>query len=148
MRPTAWSFYDPNTGRLTGRTFTGLEDHLAVNTPAGYVAVKGVHDALSKRIDLETGAVIDYQPPQPDADHEWDVGTRRWRRRADVVEREWRRERAGAQIADLERRQLRPMRELQLNPDNVEARTRLEQIEAQIVALRSVINAETDTTAP
>jgi hypothetical protein len=136
MRPTAWSFYDLNTGRLTGRTFTGLEDHLAINTPPGCATVKGVHDALSKRVDLETGALVDYQPPQPDEDHEWDASTRRWRKRADVVEREWRRERARTQIADLERRQSRPMRELQIDPANAEARARLADIDAQITALR------------
>ena len=51
-------------------------------TADGRGVVEGHHDHLSERVDLVTGAVVDYQPPQPDADHEWHAASRRWRKRA------------------------------------------------------------------
>lgn len=123
MRLTAWSFYDPQTGLFTGRKFTGLTEYLAANTPTGCAAVEGAYDARSQRVDLQTGAVVD------DADL---AESNRQRR-----DREQRRAHASLRIEELERRQLRPMRELQIDPANAEALARLRQIEAQILALRA-----------
>jgi hypothetical protein len=56
-----YSLYDSATGLFVGRTFgTDLREDtgeharaLAANTPAGHGTVEGVHDHLSKRVDLD-----------------------------------------------------------------------------------------------
>lgn len=77
-----WSFCDGITGALLGRTFAGSEDSLAANTPAGAVAVEGVHDRMSRRVDLATGEVVDFVPPAPASTDKctwtWDDTTRCW----------------------------------------------------------------------
>jgi hypothetical protein len=52
-----------------------------------------------------------------------------------------RRDRVLAQIADQERRQARPQRELLLDPGNAEASRRLREIEAQIAQLRATLRS-------
>lgn len=78
----SWSFADQDTGLFTGRSFSGPESSLPANTPPGTIAVPGMHDPGSARLDLETGEVVDWQPPKP-ADTElatwrWDDESRRW----------------------------------------------------------------------
>ncbi len=80
--------------------------------------------------------VVDYQPPAPSADHEWNAETKRWEISAAVQERQQRRQGALQSIAALEARQLRPVRELLRNPSDIAARARLDSIEEQIAALR------------
>ena len=78
------------TGLFTGVVIT-LDQSLSaealalaasLNTPAGHVAVPGCHDHLSRRLDVETGEVVDWQPPAPPADEftswAWDADARRW----------------------------------------------------------------------
>jgi hypothetical protein len=110
---------------------------LARNTPAGCGARAGEIDPLSQRIDQQTLEVVDYQPPQPDADHEWDATTKRWRIRPAVEQRNARRESARRQIEAAEVAQARSVREalLAILPDGPE-KTRLQQIEDQIAARR------------
>jgi hypothetical protein len=52
---------------------------------------------------------------------------------------ELRRSRIVERIEALERRQQRPLRELQIDPTNAEARSRLEQIESEIEQLRTYL---------
>lgn len=111
-----WSFYSLADGTFTGRRFTtSSPELLAANTPEGCAAIAGRHDRQTARVDLETGEVVAYEPP-PDARRE--------------------RDRAEARIARLESRQARPIRELFLNPNNAEAKRRLQEIEDEIAALR------------
>lgn len=104
--------------------------------PDGHVAIEGDFDHLSKRFDLATRAVVDYQPPRPDNDHEWDTITDparpRWRKRRDIVEREQRRITNLAKIAELESKQHRRVRELLEAND-----PRLQEISAEIEQLRA-----------
>jgi hypothetical protein len=136
------SYYDAVTGLFHRQRFeasSSWKDFASaaeLNAPPGHKWIEGAYDHLAQRVDLETGKVVEYVPPQPDADHEWNAETKRWQKRADVVEREQRRVSALAQIADLERRQLRPQRELLLDPSSREADVRLHEIEAQIASLR------------
>lgn len=130
------SFYDPQTGLFTGRRFTGPGKYIARNTPDGCVAMEGVFDHLSQRVDLETGEVVDYQPPKPDDDHEWDEHRRQWRLKREIRRSLRQRAETLRSIEELERKQLRPARELAIDPENAEARQRLTEIEAQIAALR------------
>lgn len=73
-------FYDTATGRLTGDSYVGAD--LEGNTPAGCAAVEGVEDWQAQRVDLETGAVVAWQPPAPGDDAlrtwAWDASARRW----------------------------------------------------------------------
>jgi hypothetical protein len=78
-RISTWSFYDETTGVFSGHQFTGHESTLGLNAPPGHKAAEGRHDPLSKRIDVETGELVEYQPLQPSQDHVWDDATKRWR---------------------------------------------------------------------
>ena len=75
----AWSFADQE-GRFVGQTFSGPAHALRV--PEGLRAVPGRHDHLSRRLNVETGEVVDWQPPKPQAtefiDFTWNEDTRRW----------------------------------------------------------------------
>lgn len=73
-----YSIYCTRTGLFTGATIICAAQHLAANVPAGHSCMLGRYDHLSQRIDVETGRVIDYQPPRPSERHEWDPATKRW----------------------------------------------------------------------
>lgn len=77
-----WSFYDPESGLFSGRTYGGSEQLLELNTPKGLAAIEGSHDHLSKRVNLLTGEVVDYQPPAPPDNEfetfEWNAEVKRW----------------------------------------------------------------------
>jgi hypothetical protein len=128
-----WSFFHPETGLFSGRVLRASDRAIAENTPDGLIAIEGEYDYLCQRV--ENGQVVDYQPPQPDADHEWNG--QRWVLKREVEERNLRRYESLHQIRLLEERQLRPLRELSVNPDNSEARQRLTQIEKEIAELRA-----------
>lgn len=88
-----WRFYDPMTGLFAKRLINCPGGQLAVNTPPGYVPIRGAWDVLSQRVDIDAKRpddaeadwqppVIDWQPPAPDADEwqgwDWDKDRRRW----------------------------------------------------------------------
>lgn len=140
MSYAAISFYDKTTGLFTGRTLrcSGHSvETLGASAQEGEGFVEGLHDHVSSKVDLQTGKVIDYQPPQPSADHEWDATAKRWKLTAAAEQREIRRQNALRQIAALEAAQARPHRELTLDPANIQARQRLEAIEKEIASLRA-----------
>lgn len=75
-------FYRLDTGLFTGATYAGESGALAANTPAGCGSISGVVDRLAQRVDLQSGAIIDWKPPAP-ADNTnrtwtWDAGSKRW----------------------------------------------------------------------
>lgn len=94
-------FYHASTGTFTGKMFGGPAKALVANTPPdclAYVVDDGATvDPLSQRVDLETGKLVDYQPPKPpDTDLEtwsWDESIKRWVA-APTVAAHWRRVRA------------------------------------------------------
>lgn len=53
MSSTTYSIYDPVTGLFVGRRLTCPAEHAHLNIGEGHAAVEGVHDHLSKRIDIE-----------------------------------------------------------------------------------------------
>jgi hypothetical protein len=134
-----WHFYDAQTGLFSGRKMTCSERTLAANTPEGITAIAGNFDPMSQRVDLETGEVIDYQPPAPDDDHVWSHEVKRWQLKPEVRERRRNRAQARARIRELEESQHRPQRELAIDPDNEAARERLRNIEAEIEVHRAVL---------
>jgi hypothetical protein len=138
------AFYHKKTGLLHGLSIIASDpDAIALNTPPDHLVIdhplEGALDPLCHRVDVATGEVVPYQPPQPSVDHEWDIETRRWKLNAAFAARQAQRTDALAQIRTLEAAQARPHRELTLDPANVEARKRLESIEGQIAALRFVL---------
>jgi hypothetical protein len=116
MTTTTLSFYDPATGLFTGRRRRGHR-----LSTEGLSVVEGAYDHLSQRVDLESGAVVDYQPPQPSPDHEWREnvvnGRPRWVKKAEVVERERRAVAAQQEIDVLERSKIRALTDHALAPD-------------------------------
>lgn len=89
----------------------------------------------------EQRLLIDYVPPSPGDEHEWNRDRKRWVLRADVSERRSRRSQAIADIQKLEQSSLRALREVklaELKGQNPEAQSveRLERIEQQIASLR------------
>jgi hypothetical protein len=118
-------FYDASTGLLHSSSIvinaaSDNEASARKNCPAGHNIIEGVFDPLSQRIDVATGEVIDYQPPQPSPD----IAARLAARAA-----------ALATIDQLEGKGIRSMRELALGAPG--AQERLAAIDAQIAALRA-----------
>src|SRR5579863_1897158 len=106
-------FFDATTGLFTGvsmhtnlTTPKAVKAFIAENTPAGHGAYVGYVDALSQRMDVSTGQIVDYQPPQPSPRHEWNPVTRRWQKQLAL-----KRSAALARIAELEKGQHRTVRE-------------------------------------
>ena len=131
--------YRLSDGMLTGESFSlsttpGIDEHVARCTPEGCALFEALDrpDVLSQRIDVQTGELVDYQPPQPSADHEWNEISRRWVLSQHAQTRNARRQAAQARIDELERRQARRVRELLAAQD-----PQLKQLDDEIAALRS-----------
>lgn len=129
------SFADKETGLFSGVHFsTSNSEMLEANTPAGHFAVEGHYDHLSQRADIATGEVVDYQPPRPSVDHEWNDTTKRWEMSAASQAKIDARSAALAGITALEAQGIRAMREAQLGVAG--SQERLAGIDAQIAQLR------------
>jgi hypothetical protein len=130
------SFCHADTGLFNGRTLTVTnDDAIALNTPPDHIAVEGRHDHLSKRVDIATGQVIDYEPPAPSEDHEWNTETKRWQLSAAVEAKAQARAAAAARIAELEASQHSVVRDLLLG--GLAARPRLQAIADEIAKLNA-----------
>ena len=136
------SVYCKTTGSIK-RLVDCSEGQIQCNLGDNLSYVEGHHDPLCFTVDVESGLVVDYQPPQPSEHHEWNETTKRWvlsqaeqKRIADIAM-------AKAQIEKLEGSQLRPLRELALDQYNADARYRVNQIEEQIAAHRAIIKENT-----
>lgn len=75
-------FYDLQTGVFSGQSLGGPAQWVDSSVPAGVGAWSGSVDPLSQRVDLSSGALVDFQPGKP-TDTElitwhWDEATRRW----------------------------------------------------------------------
>jgi hypothetical protein len=130
----AVSFYHKDTGLLhSNQMLFSDETQVAFNTPPDHIAIEGHHDPLSKCVNIETGEVVDYQPPQPSADHEWDAAMKRWQLSAVAQAKLAAKASAVARIAELEASQHAVVRELLLG--SKDARERLQEIHDNIKAL-------------
>ena len=82
MNKTAF-FYDLQTGLFTGQSLGGPAEWVDSNMPANVGGWPSYVDHLSQRLDLETGLIVDYQPPAPEGDEftqfDWDAELKRWR---------------------------------------------------------------------
>jgi hypothetical protein len=72
----SWHFYDLTTGIFIGRSFSGHEAALPVNTPPGCAAMCDVPDWQSQRV--EQGELVACIPPQPTGAHLWNADMKRW----------------------------------------------------------------------
>lgn len=117
-----WSFFDPATGLFSGRGFSGTEMALSENTPDGLVPIEGTYDRRSQRIDVATGAVVAHEPTAPEIAADSHAALKRQRRQ---------------RIVALEQKQLRPLREIAIDPSNAEAKQRLQEIDDEIAAKRA-----------
>jgi hypothetical protein len=130
------SFYHKDTGALHGNMlFVSDDAMLAGNTPKDHIAIDGHHDPLCKKVDLATGKVVDYQPPQPSDDHEWNADTKRWQIKAAITAKARAKAEALRQIVELELSGIRRMRELLLGLVGIDER--LSNIDAQMTSLRA-----------
>lgn len=127
-----WHFYHADSGLFSTVTFAGPPASLQANTPRGLVAIEGYYNVTCQRVDTASGNVVDYEPPPPDGNHEWNARFRCHVKTPAALAREA----ALAEIEALEIKQRRPLRELALNPADAEARARVAAIEAQIAELR------------
>lgn len=129
-----YSLYDTATGLFTGKQVQSSDSGLQIAPPAGIAALEGSYDPLSQRVDRASGQIVDYQPPAPSEEHEWDAGKKRWRVSSAVRESAGRRTQVLGQIQTLEANQHRALREATLG-DPV-ALKRLMEIDAAIDELR------------
>ena len=100
-------------------------------TPEGHATIEGRFDRFSQRIDISTGQVVDYQPPAPDADYEWNG--KRWQPSAAAIAREAARRADLQRIAELEGSQHAVMRALLLGDES--AKPKLQAIHDELAAL-------------
>jgi hypothetical protein len=75
---TFFSLYDASTGIFTSASVSVPLSDLDANIPTGYGCIMGHYDALTQRVDIASGLVVDYQPPQPSPDHVWDIVKKCW----------------------------------------------------------------------
>ena len=131
-----FSYYNEQTGLFTGRKLRArsVED-AELNCPEHESFVPGDIDANSHKVS--DGKVVKYKPPQPDDRYKWVGG--KWILKAKHQRAENQSARARRDIKTLETRQLRPLRELAIDPNNQEAITRLAEIEAEIGRLRLLL---------
>jgi hypothetical protein len=131
-------FYDASTGLFHSSSVVinapfGHEETAQKNCPAGHNIIEGVFDPLCQRVDLATGQVIDYQPPAPSTDHEWNSAAKRWELSPAAQSKAEARAAASARIAELEASQHRHVRDLLLG--SLSARPRLQAIGDEITKL-------------
>ena len=134
------SYYDVTTGLFNGTTLATTNERAFLhNTPPGHAAIEGEYDHLSQRVDIAQTppVVVDYEPPQPSADHEWNATKKRWVLSDEAQERATARNHALYRIAQLESQQARAIREHMLSGKATSpGLDRLLAIENEITTLR------------
>lgn len=105
-------FYHRETGVFHAYKYVGPIEQLANNTPADHLVYLEEVDPLSAKFDLETGNILDYVPPQPSADHEWNPEIKRWRIKPEVSELNFRSVTAKAKLQALDQSELRAISDL------------------------------------
>lgn len=129
----AFTFYDEASGEWSGLEVRCTDFGTAkLNAPPGAVTVATPLHPHAKR--WTDGALVEYQPPQPSADHEWDDAGKQWCLSAAALEHANRRHFALQRITELERQQARAIREHLLG--EADALARLYAIDDEIAALR------------
>lgn len=138
-----WHLYDLSTGLFTGKKFSSSDEKAIDLNTFGMGAIEGVTDPKSQRVDLETGALVEYVPPSPGADYEWisDENGKQWRLRPESKARMIRRQEILTRLAVLGSKTERASREylLGLAPSQADrdaGAMTLDEIEDEIAKLR------------
>lgn len=137
-----FSFYHAETGEVHNATYAtnaaDPEKSVAANTPPGHKAIEATLDHLSHRVNLsdEEPVVVDYQPPKPSDNHEWNGESRRWEMNAAAKARETERREAWAEIRRLQDSQHDLVRGFLLGRGGEDG---LKEIDAKIAVLRTKI---------
>lgn len=134
------TFYHKESGKLHGLTVLVSDDSaIANNTPPDHIPLDqppiGMHDPLSQRVDVETGKVIDFIPPAPSDQHEWNPNSKRWVLSAAAQARNSAARAAAARLHELISQQHSFVRRLILDPTDASARTALAAIDAEANSL-------------
>jgi hypothetical protein len=129
-----WAVVD-FAGRWSGVTLHVPASDVAANTPAGFSVVRG-----DPRTLLESGSILPpLAPPPTDSieSWEWEPSVLRYRPivSAAGIAREVRANTLN-RIFELERASARPLRELLVNPTDLDARKKLIQLDQEIAELR------------
>ena len=135
-------FYSKEDGALL-YLYDGPAEQLVDNTPpnAGHVDADLVTDPPSQRINVLTGAVIDWQPPRPSDGHYWDTQARRWFLDPIVEARNRRTDEIMQTIKGIDERMIRPGFELMDDPDDAVARDIYSKLKAEKVKLRAELKS-------
>lgn len=104
----------------------------ALHETAGLAALNGYYDHLSARVDVATGKVVDYQPPQPDTDHEWNPTTKRWVLNAAAVAHQNTMQAAKVRLGELAEQERPLMRRLLLDPTDAKSRAALTALDDEV----------------
>lgn len=139
------SFYHKDTGMLNSMHFSTSDPRLIVlNCPADHLWVDGHHDALSKRVDVATKQVIDYQPPRESIEHIWDDNKKRWVLSPEALERDRVLTNARKRVKELDSASIRLLRDavlqLMLGQDTTQSYRRLAGIEDELNTLRPLLD--------
>lgn len=129
-----WSFAN-EAGDVLPQKFHGPTHLLSVNTPEGCIAVAENLDHLSQRI--VGGVVVDYQPPPPSVDHEWNGTTKRWQMKPDVLAKQNMKAAALVTLTALDQSEIRALSDVIAGLDILDPEAR-----ARLLAIRSLKDAE------
>jgi len=125
-----YSAYRLADGIFTGKKLLGgitapTPEFLARNTPKDCALIEGDHDRLTKRVDVETGTVVDYVSPLVE------------QRRRDNEQRK-----ARAELDDIDRRLVRYLADIAAGELDDEGERRLREMRARKRELRESFNAQ------
>lgn len=139
-----FTLYDRKTGMLVPSRFFGDP---ALHETQQHGSIDGHLDALSQRVDVsgERPIVVQYQPPQPSDDHEWNPTTKRWQLNAAAQSRLDAVTTAKTRLAALMEPERHLMRQLILDPANAAARQSLQAIDAEINQLQGLLAGSSGT---
>jgi len=142
-------YYHKETGLLSERTLVvnspTAERDAAANAPPDHAPLEGDFHHQRHRVDIATGAVIDYQPPAPSEHHEWHESSRQCLLKPEAAEMRAAHFRAMGELQQLDAKALRAMTD-HIMGDKAAA-ARLSQIETQKNELRPKVITNKDALA-
>ena len=133
-----FSVYRLDSGLFTGLVISGhgLDfDHASLYLEDGCALMEGKYDLHCEKVDLESGSVVDYQPPQPSVDHEW-TG-KRWNLTPEAEKAKLEDNQARKELDALDRKQVRYLGEKLAGTIDAEGERRLAEILEQKAVLRT-----------
>ncbi len=128
-----FTVFDVDTGAIRYHLSCAVE-HVAANTPHGCDVIEGHFDGRTCRI--ENGAPVSVADAPPSDRHMWDDACQEYVLKPEFSAAERRCSRLLSALSALEQRQLRPLRELAVNPDDQAAKDRLAELENDAGELR------------